>query len=262
MLSTTVLKNGTTGLGENVQIDAMNLLVASYYGDEQKQGTGNYFLQFVSYEADDSGKPIGEGGYKLSLDLYGALSDDDDQAILPDGVYDIAAERYSEGSCYNMYTWLAEVDENGNSVAGTEFSVGTVTVARNGENYTLTANFRAEDGCVVEAKYEGPIDFENKVTGPVGDHKTNFTQGEVSYMGSTDEMSTFRLMLWDGNMLDRDDENDQYLFEEGRRNTMLFIDLYSKPCTSSSIKLEPGTYTDCARYYRGVGRNLFLPDAG
>ena len=35
----TVLKNGTTGLGENVQIDAMNLLVASYYGDEQKQGT-------------------------------------------------------------------------------------------------------------------------------------------------------------------------------------------------------------------------------
>ena len=24
---------------------------------------------------------------------------------------------------------------------------------------------------------------------------------------------------------------------------MLFIDLYSKPCTSSSIKLEPGTYT-------------------
>ena len=239
----TVLKNGTTGLGENVQIDAMNLLVASYYGDEQKQGTGNYFLQFVSYEADDSGKPIGEGGYKLSLDLYGALSDDDDQAILPDGVYDIAAERYSEGSCYNMYTWLAEVDENGNSVAGTEFSVGTVTVARNGENYTLTANFRAEDGCVVEAKYEGPIDFENKVTGPVGDHKTNFTRGEVSYMGSTDEMSTFRLMLWDGNMLDRDDENDQYLFEEGRRNTMLFIDLYSKPCTSSSIKLEPGTYT-------------------
>lgn len=163
----TVLKNGTTGLGENVQIDAMNLLVASYYGDEQKQGTGNYFLQFVSYEADDSGKPIGEGGYKLSLDLYGALSDDDDQAILPDGVYDIAAERYSEGSCYNMYTWLAEVDENGNSVAGTEFSVGTVTVARNGENYTLTANFRAEDGCVVDAKYEGPIDFENKVTGPV-----------------------------------------------------------------------------------------------
>ena len=24
---------------------------------------------------------------------------------------------------------------------------------------------------------------------------------------------------------------------------MLFIDLYSKTCTSSSIKLEPGTYT-------------------
>lgn len=66
-----------------MQIDAMNLLVASYYGDEQKQGTGNYFLQFVSYEADGSGKPVGEGGYKLSLDLYGALSDDDDQAILP-----------------------------------------------------------------------------------------------------------------------------------------------------------------------------------
>lgn len=58
----TVLKNGTTGLGENVQIDAMNLLVASYYGDEQKQGTGNYFLQFVSYEADDSGKPSAKEG--------------------------------------------------------------------------------------------------------------------------------------------------------------------------------------------------------
>lgn len=82
-------------------------------------GNGQLFPQFVSYEADGSGKPVGEGGYKLSLDLYGALSDDDDQAILPDGVYDIAAERYSEGSCYDMYTWLAEVDENGNSVAGT-----------------------------------------------------------------------------------------------------------------------------------------------
>ena len=109
------------------------------------------------------------------------------------------------------------------------------TVACNGENYTLTANFRAEDGCVVEAKYEGPIDFENKVTGPVGDHKTNFTQGEVSYMGSTDEMSTFRLMLWDGNMLDRDDENDQYLFEEGRRNTMLFI----TPLTMATLSKNP-----------------------
>lgn len=236
-----VLKDGTDGLGESVQIDAMNLLVASYYGDEQKQGTGNYFLQFVSYEADGSGKPVGEGGYKLSLDLYGTLSESDDQAVLPDGTYDITAEHYSVNSCYPTYTWLVEVDESGNSVAGTEFSTGTVTVVRNGENYTLTANFRAGDGCTVEAKYEGPIDFENKVTGPVGDHKTDFDQGEVSYMGSTDEMSTFHLMLWNGNMIVRDDDNDRYGFEE--KSSMLFIDLYSKPCTSSSIKLEPGTYT-------------------
>lgn len=236
-----VLKNGTTGLGENVQIDAMNLLVASYYGDEQKQGTGNYFLQFVSYETDGSSKPVGEGGYKLSLDLYGTLSESDDQAVLPNGTYDIAAERYSVNSCCPTYTWIVKVDESGNSVAGTEFSTGTVTVTRNGENYMLTANFRAGDGCTVEANYEGPIDFENKVTGPVGDHKTNFDQGEVSYMGSTDEMSTFHLMLWNGNMIIREDDIDRYGFEG--KSSMLFVNLYSKPCSSASIKLEPGTYT-------------------
>lgn len=88
----TVLKNGTTGLGENVQIDAMNLLVASYYGDEQKQGTGNYFLQFVSYEADDSGQTGRRRRVQAQpRSMYGALSDDDDRD-LPDGVYDIAAE--------------------------------------------------------------------------------------------------------------------------------------------------------------------------
>ena len=70
----------------------------------------------------------------------------------------VCAAQGSGNDEYPSGTWH-QVYENG-SITGCANAVGgTVTVARSGDDYTITWDFTSDAGCKVTGSYTGPIDI-------------------------------------------------------------------------------------------------------
>lgn len=154
-------------------------VIAEYYGAANTAGAeGGLFIMVLGVTDIANGFANAEA---LQINGFMPLQEDHNALVIPDGSYEIVKDlnqmtpfKLIEGSILNSsYSGTAEflTNDKGEFTEGWCIQEGTMTVARNGENYTITANFkgcRADQSGIVSDQleevnytYEGPIEINN-----------------------------------------------------------------------------------------------------
>ncbi len=136
-----------------------------YFGDFWKEGYGNYYFELASGEVGLSGEvstvPMTPGDYILSLDMWGELSADHTQPILPEGTYAAASGRAN--GTFDLEHTLAVC--NRERVGGKfrideiRFVDGTVTVKHVAVGYDIQARLVTGTGEEYAFSYAGRIEL-------------------------------------------------------------------------------------------------------
>lgn len=194
-----VLANKTQAIGSDQRIDGLKLYYARYYGQADHNGIGNYYVSLGTVDVDEYNSATGNG-WMIRLDFWGAVSADDDKAVLNDGIYRLTPTgAHESGSLSPDATDVAYYFLTGKSPVRTEYacSEGTVTVTRTGESYRLDGDIEMEDGSHVRFSYEGPLAFENRAEKLIGDVDVQFTTATCTYQGDQAKQGcdTYQLRL-------------------------------------------------------------------
>ncbi len=241
-----VLANKTQAIGSDQQIDRLKLYYARYYGQADHNGIGNYYLSLGTVDVDEYNTALGNG-WMIRLDFWGAVSADDDKAVLPDGTYRLTSTGgHQSGSLSPDATDVAYYFLTGKSPVRTEYgcSEGAVTVTRTGENYRLDGDIEMEDGSHVRFNYEGPLAFENRAEKLIGDIDAKMTKATCIYQGDQSKQGcdTYQLRL-------ASDEQES-----------IFVNIDLRTTVAASV-LDPvipdGTYTAAENDSRTPG--TFIP---
>ena len=147
----------TEGVGEvtyeNIEL---HYLVDAVYTFSNSKQMGCYFVTFGNDRPSSQGLPAKDGDIQLTLDLYGALSANQNDAQLPVGEYRI-------GNQWDSMVWSPEtscvvtrMDGEAEFVAMVD---GVVKVEKEGSIYTLTADMVTIDGQAVKTVSRGEIAF-------------------------------------------------------------------------------------------------------
>lgn len=149
-------------------VDGMAL--SEYFGDryEDTKGLADYYIVLSNDDlgglvTDEWGQniPAHQGGYGLWLDIYGPLSADHSNAIIPEGTYAASANKGQ----FVVNTELSWACLNSDGTYGglkeIFFKSGSVTVthtdAENG--YDISGSFTNEDGSTFSFHYNGSVHF-------------------------------------------------------------------------------------------------------
>lgn len=128
--------SGSARLGDS----SWNVTSAAASSIITASGATNYEILLIM-----DGDPIEtDYGTFLLLDLYfpGVVSE------IPDGTYSVPAEDY-----YAYFCSYTEVDD-------TELEItGSVTISRDGDNYSFSCSGTAEDGQEFTCNYTGPVQY-------------------------------------------------------------------------------------------------------
>ena len=140
-----------------------------------------YTFTIATEEADDAGQPSDLGGIQLSLAMYAPLSDEAQNAILPEGYYRVGSTtaNYSINAS-NSALWT-RVDEGENGVTVSMVVGGTVDVRHDGDNYDVRAELDLLDGTHVDVSYYGGMKFSVGASGTTDfdtDQNVQFTVGQ------------------------------------------------------------------------------------
>lgn len=194
-----VLANKTQAIGSDQQIDQLKLYYARYYGQADHNGIGNYYVSLGTVDVDEYNSALGNG-WMIRLDFWGAVSADDDKAVLNDGTYRLTPTgAHESGTLSPDATDVAYYFLTGKAPVRTEYacSEGAVTVTRTGDNYRLDGDIEMEDGSHVRFKYEGPLAFENRAEKLIGNIDMQFTTATCIYQGDQTKQGcdTYQLRL-------------------------------------------------------------------
>lgn len=146
---------------ENIAFD--RYVTATYFGpttDADGNPVYNYYFELADCEVEKDPEygdiyPVDDGpGNVLICDFYTQAGD---ATKLQDGVYTIGMDMKAGTLGYD-YTWAAGFDEEGNETQ-MSFASGSITVAREGENYRLTVDFMTEQGQAYTGSYTGALPF-------------------------------------------------------------------------------------------------------
>lgn len=136
------------------------VIAARYYGrSNESSETGNYYMILGNVEAeigDDNTEQPAADGCLLYINLWCALPSG--QLGPESGMY-IYSGSQSRMTFDPFYT--LSVVRRGDEITKTEFSDGTITVSREGEQYVVTARMAAEDGTAYNYKFSGSIVFDD-----------------------------------------------------------------------------------------------------
>lgn len=241
-----VIANKTGGTGSNQTIENPSLLLARYYGDLDHANTGNYYLSIGTVTVDpDDPFTTTSSGWQVILDFWDRKSDDDDNAVLPEGTYDLANTHAAKTINYEE-TRIMHYYLTGKTPEMAEFSYSdaSVQVEHVAGGYRLTGHFVLEDGNSVDFTYEGPIDFENLAEPLIGDVNETFTIATGEYLGDNN---------WMGN-----DNYSLHLYTDEAQSTFINIDLSTQTATNLRYPVIPdGTYP--AGTPRGYETGTFDP---
>lgn len=124
-------------------------LLGAYYGDQLKEGIGNYWIILCDNRFDEYGQSSPSSTY-YRIDLYGEkyVIDDTNIVPIPEGVYTFDAESSCACGIFtarNSNLW--QTDKKGNSRDIIPFEAGELVVER--ERITLTAIIHGEAHTVV-----------------------------------------------------------------------------------------------------------------
>lgn len=140
-----------------------------------------YTFTIATEEADESGQPSAIGGLQLSLAMYAPLSEEAQNAILPEGYYRVgsATTNYNINAANSaMWTRVADGDDG----VGVSMVVGgTVDVRHDGDNYDVRAEMDLLDGSHVDISYYGAMKFSVGASGTTEfdtDQDVQFTEGQ------------------------------------------------------------------------------------
>lgn len=226
-----VIANKTGGTGSNQTIENPSLLLARYYGDLDHANTGNYYLSVGTVTVDpDDPFTTTSSGWQVILDFWDQKSADDDNAILPEGTYDLADTHAARTINYEetriMHYYLTGKTPE---MAEFDYSDASVQVEHVAGGYKLTGHFVLEDGNSVDFVYEGPIDFENLAEPLIGNVNETFTIAKGEYLGDYNSVG-----------------NDNYtlhLYTDEAQSTFINIDLNAQTATNLRYPVIPdGNY--------------------
>lgn len=180
-----VIANKTGNIGSDFEVENMTVNYARYYGQADHNQTANYYISFgtTGVEEWDPTTALGNG-WMIRLDLWGDISEDNDNAVLPEGTYHLS-EGHNIGDIAIDNTDVAYYFLTGKTPERTEYKCtdAEVNVSRNGSNYVLDCNLTMEDGSKIHFVYNGALNFENRAEKLIGNVEENFKIANCVYMG-------------------------------------------------------------------------------
>lgn len=140
-----------------------------YFGDFWDEGIGDYYFLLTNDEKIGQTEagfdvPMTPGRWLLMIDVWGALSEDHTNPIVPEGTYHWNEER-GENVLTAGYTLATEnVEQVGEQfrIVDHYFSDGTVTVEHTTKGYKVAATFTTTEGKEMKFIFEGEMTLEDK----------------------------------------------------------------------------------------------------
>lgn len=207
-----------------------------YFGDFWDEGYGDYYFLLtndtqIGQTEQGFDVPMTPGCYLLYIDVWGALSADHTNPIVPEGTYTLGDQR-GMNVLTSDFTLLTEnVEKVGEQfrIVDHYFSEGTVVVTHTAEGYKVEANFVTTEGVEIKFRYEGAITLEDKSDdeefNPGVDENITINPVVASYFTyeSTDTYDNVVLMLFTTEELTYD---NMHVNEPGMK---LHLDIYTQP---------------------------------
>lgn len=182
---TTVIVNKSGEVGSDQTVENTELGFAVYGGNADRTLVGEYYFSTGTVPVDPTDPTTALGsGWLFHFDLWGALSEDDDRAVLPAGKY-VSDEKHGSGTLDPSYTRLMYYYMTGSTPTMSEFyyDQAEIDVEHVAEGYRITGRFTLEDGHLLTLTYEGAIDFENQAAPMFGDVNATFATLSGEYRG-------------------------------------------------------------------------------
>lgn len=156
-----------------------NHMIEATYSPNSENGT--YSLIIGTDEPDGDGMPAAMGDMQIGLIMHAPLSQEAQNAVLPEGYYRVENTNASFSvSPIRSLVWVRySAEENG--VTTGYIIDGTVDVRHEGENYDLRAEIDLVDGSHLDISYYGKIKFTVTASGSVdfeSDQDVTFTEGQ------------------------------------------------------------------------------------
>lgn len=124
-----------------------------------------YDITIGTEEPDNEGQPSAIGGLQLSLSMYAELSEEAQNAMLPEGYYRVGSGSSSGTiSASGSAIWI-RFGEGSDEVAVGYVVGGTADVRHDGDNYDIRAEIDLLDGSHADVSYYGPIKFSVGASG-------------------------------------------------------------------------------------------------
>lgn len=241
-----------------------------YFGDFYDEGYGQYYTllcndELVSLGMGDYACKT-EGRYVLYMALWGALSEDPANPIIPEGTY-TSYDGHAENTFELEYTWASLTLEN----TGTQirrkailFSSGTIKVTHTETGYDIKAEFETTEGKTISFSYSGDIGL----TDYSDDEETDYDiRGDVDLEPARVTCQLYESAPAYDNWLVRlfdipEITNDG--LHAATAGMKLQLDLYTRPGEGLSGEYRVGTFTDGAfnrtpgSFYPGVRLGLVI----
>lgn len=140
-----------------------------YFGDFWKEGYADYYFILSSGEIGTTGDtndilPMNPGDYVLLCDLWGAISEDHSNPIVPEGTYTPHSGR-ANGTFNTELTFAVYNKEKVGDKYRFEnvlFEDGTITVKHVNGGYNIVAEVKTKDGENIRFTYTGPMTLSDK----------------------------------------------------------------------------------------------------
>jgi hypothetical protein len=160
------------GVGEDGKIALNSVAYACYLGNVWDNGVGDYYIMLsndsLGMGANGFEVPMHQGGWILYLDLWAALSEKTNAAVLPEGTYLLGDSR-GIGCLYNQYSLatnnLEQVLVDGQwlyRIKDIYFKEATAVVTHTTKGYRIETNVVTSTGDELSFFYEGAIVFEDQ----------------------------------------------------------------------------------------------------
>lgn len=192
-----VIANKTNTIGGDVEVENMQVNYARYYGQIDHNNIGNYYLSFGTTGVDPTDPTTALGnGWMIRLDLWGDISQNDDKARLPEGIYTLT-DTHNKGDMSTENTDVAFYFLTGKTPERTEYSLsqGTATVSHHGDNYRIDVHLTMDDQSKIHFIYEGELKFENHAEPLIGDTDATFTIAKCDYHGNQHKIDSDNYIL-------------------------------------------------------------------
>ncbi len=147
-----------------------------YFGDFWKEGYADYYFVLSSGEIGTTGDtndilPLNPGDYVVLCDIWGAISADHSNPVLPEGVYTPHSGRangtYNTELSFAIYNKEKVGDQY--RFVNKLFSDGKITVKHVAGGYNIVMEVTTQDGEKLKFTYTGAIAFSDKSNDEVND---------------------------------------------------------------------------------------------